>query len=136
MRISDWSSDVCSSDLGLLITDQPIFKAGDVVAGTTLVDSNADGVIDADDHAFMADIGVRVTLDASDIINHDSENDDVLWVQGNEGDVVNLLDTDGAGDNAWTYQGTTGDFATYTWSGGAGSSATVHIAVEIGRAHV
>src|SRR3546814_8920884 len=104
MRISDWSSDVCSSDLdtldggddngddlvridaigasitttnvggdtflnlstvltdfdydstniddieGLLITDQPIFKAGDVVAGTTLVDSNTDGVMDADDH--------------------------------------------------------------------------------------
>src|SRR3546814_6738215 len=79
----------------------------------------------------MADIGVRVTLDASDIINHDSENDDVLWVQGNEGDVVNLLDTDGAGDNAWTSQGTTGDFATYNWSGGAGSSATVHIEVGI-----
>src|SRR3546814_8149502 len=53
-----------------------------------------------------------------------------LWVQVNEGDVVNLLDTDGAGDNAWTYQGTTGDFATYTWSGGAGSSATVHIEVR------
>src|SRR3546814_15043103 len=123
MRISDWSSDVCSSDLGLLITDQPIFKAGDVVAGTTLVDSNTDGVIDADDHAFMADIGVRVTLDASDILNHDSENDDVLWVQGNEGDVGNLLATDGAGDKAGPSQAPNGDFRTLPGSGRRGSPA-------------
>src|SRR3546814_13578297 len=118
MRISDWSSDVCSSDLGLLITDQPIFKAGDVVAGTTLVDSNTDGAIDADDHAFMADIGVRVTLDASDIITHDSENDEVLWVQGNEGAVVNLIDTDGEGEKAWTHEGTNHDMSTSTRRGG------------------
>src|SRR3546814_11669932 len=139
MRISDWSSDVCSSDLdtldggddngddlvridaigasitttnvggdtflnlstvltdfdydstniddieGLLITDQPIFKAGDVVAGTTLVDSNTDGVIDADDHAFMADIDVRVPLDPGDLIHHEPETTDASWVQEHQG---------------------------------------------------
>src|SRR3546814_1201359 len=45
----DYDSTNIDDIEGLLITDQPIFKAGDVVAGTTLVDSNTDGVIDADD---------------------------------------------------------------------------------------
>ena len=113
---------------GLLITDQPIFKAGDVVQGVTLVDGDSDGDIDADDHAFMADIGVRVALEASDIIDHADGDGDVLWVQGNEGDVVNLLDSDAT--NSWFYQSTTGDFATYTWGANAGSVlATVHIEV-------
>jgi hypothetical protein len=119
---------------GLLITDQPIFKAGDVVQGVTLVDSDMDGDIDEDDHAFMADIGVRVALDASDVINHADGDGDVLWIQGNEGDVVNLLDTDGGvgSGNDWFYQGTAGDFATYTWGANVGDAqATVHIEVGI-----
>jgi hypothetical protein len=115
---------------GLLITDQPVFKAGDVVDGVTLVDSNLDGVIDETDHAFMADIGVRVALDASDVIDHADGDGDELWIQGNEGDVVNLLDADGAND--WFYLGTSGDFATYTWGANAGDvQATVHIEVGI-----
>jgi hypothetical protein len=132
VNVFDYDSTNIDNVEGLLITDQPTFKAGDVVQGVTLVDGDMDGDIDADDHAFMADIGVQVNLEASDVIDHADGDGDELWIQGNEGDVVNLLDTDGGvgAGNDWFYQSTTGDFATYTWGANAGDvQATVHIEV-------
>jgi hypothetical protein len=132
VTVFDYDSTNIDNVEGLLITDQPTFKAGDVVQGVTLVDGDMDGDIDADDHAFMADIGVQVNLEASDVIDHADGDGDELWIQGNEGDVVNLLDTDGGvgAGNDWFYQSTTGDFATYTWGANAGDvQATVHIEV-------
>src|SRR3546814_6320740 len=75
MRISDWSSDVCSSDLTRLREDLAtlhLFTADaadqrtDVVAGLALVEQLAEhfdagdgrllGVLDADDFDFLADL--------------------------------------------------------------------------------
>ncbi|MEO3429576.1 hypothetical protein AAFN88_11995 [Pelagibius sp. CAU 1746] len=119
---------------GLLITDQPTFKAGDIVQGVTLIDNDMDGDIDEDDHAFMADIGVKVNLEPADVIDHADGDGDELWIQGNEGDIINLVDTDG-GDgsgNDWHFQSIVGDFAEYTWgatSDPGDTLATVYIEV-------
>src|SRR3546814_3477157 len=47
MRISDWSSDVCSSDLFGFLTDRMRVKNGDVIsiAGSGLIQPRAEGEI-------------------------------------------------------------------------------------------
>src|SRR3546814_19886767 len=39
MRISDWSSDVCSSDLGNLLANATVYAAGPPESGTRIVTS-------------------------------------------------------------------------------------------------
>src|SRR3546814_8740139 len=59
MRISDWSSDVCSSDL-------PIFLIGMMGAGKTTIGRHLARILDRDfvdlDHQLEARCGVRVSL--------------------------------------------------------------------------
>ena len=75
--------------------------------------ADADGVADASENQKVADLGVKINLEVADILQ--VSDTDTLYIMGNDGDIINLLDQDGAGGDEWVRTDVTDDFATYVY---------------------